>query len=374
MDEELQIVDVWSDNLEDAFERIRDVLEQYPYVSIDTEFPGIVAKPTSYQDDYNYQTVKCNVDLLKLIQLGLTFADADGKTPNGVSTWQFNFKFDLQRDMYAYDSIELLKQSGIDFDKHQRKGIDVAHFGELIIASGLVMNEDVVWVSFHGSYDFAYVLKLLTCSSLPTNQSDFFELLHDFFPSLYDIKFLLDERSIKLSGRSSLQRISEHLDIKRIGPQHQAGSDSLVTCRTFFKLMQRYFENKLDDEKYQGVIYGLGKTTAQLHGDGKSDGLYNTPTYPMTVPYANGSAGVKWGSDLQHHVQTTLNPGIVNANLHPTSGAVILNSSVASPLGGDVPSPMGGGVLPGSTAIVNSGALGSMNGINFYDAPHFSNQ
>ncbi|EDO08244.1 hypothetical protein BBOV_III006830 [Babesia bovis T2Bo] len=373
MDEELKIVDVWSDNLEDAFERIRDVLERYPYVSIDTEFPGIVAKPTTYQEDYNYQTVKCNVDLLKLIQLGLTFADADGQTPSGVSTWQFNFKFDLQRDMYAYDSIELLKQSGIDFEKHQRKGIDVAHFGELIIASGLVMNEDVVWVSFHGSYDFAYVLKLLTCTTLPTNQSDFFDLLHDFFPSLYDIKYLLDERSIKLTSRSSLQRIAEHLDVKRIGPQHQAGSDSLVTCRTFFKLMQRYFENKLDDEKYQGIIYGLGKTSARLYADGKSDGLYSTPSYPIGAPYANGAANVKWGPDMQqHHVQTTLNPGIVNAKLHTTtSGAVILNSSGSNTLG-DVGSPMGTTVLPSNVTLVNSAAINNMNEISFYDAPHYN--
>nr|BAN65436.1 CAF1 family ribonuclease containing protein [Babesia bovis] len=275
--------------------------------------------------------------------------------------------------MYAYDSMKLLKQSGIDFEKHQRKGIDVAHLGELIIASGLVMNEDVVWVSFHGSYDFAYVLKLLTCTTLPTNQSDFFDLLHDFLPSLYDIKYLLDERSIKLTSRSSLQRIAEHLDVKRIGPQHQAGSDSLVTCRTFFKLMQRYFENKLDDEKYQGIIYGLGKTSARLYADGKSDGLYSTPSYPIGAPYANGAANVKWGPDMQqHHVQTTLNPGIVNAKLHTTtSGAVILNSSGSNTLG-DVGSPMGTTVLPSNVTLVNSAAINNMNEISFYDAPHYN--
>ncbi|KAK1444533.1 Ribonuclease H superfamily protein [Babesia gibsoni] len=368
MDAERQIVDVWSDNLDDAFEQIRDVLELFPYVSIDTEFPGIVAKPTSYQDDYNYQTVKCNVDLLKLIQLGLTFANADGQTPSGVSTWQFNFKFDLHRDMYAYDSIELLKQSGIDFEKHQRNGIHVAHFGELIMSSGLVMNEDVVWVSFHGSYDFAYVLKLLTCTSLPSKQSEFFELLHDFFPSLYDIKFLLDERSIKLSGRSSLQKISEHLDVKRVGPQHQAGSDSLVTCRTFFKLMQRYFENKLDDEKYQGVIYGLGKASAsaQIHGDSKNDSLYHTPTYPLAMPFNATQGGVKWGADVpNHHVQATLNPVIVNANLHTTGGTTIL-------INPNVSSPLENAVLANNQTIVNSNAMNNMNGITFYDASHFN--
>ncbi|KAK2196549.1 bifunctional CCR4-NOT transcription complex subunit 7-8-Pop2/Ribonuclease CAF1/Ribonuclease H superfamily/Ribonuclease H-like superfamily [Babesia duncani] len=301
MDEEVQIIDVWTDNLEEAFEKIRDLLELYPYVSIDTEFPGIVAKPTSYLDDYNYQTVKCNVDLLKIIQLGLTFANADGISAS-CSTWQFNFKFDLQHDMYAQDSIELLKDSGIDFDMLRKKGIELAHFGELIISSGVVMNENVVWISFHGCYDFAYLLKLLTCTSLPANQADFFELLHEFFPSLYDIKFLLDERCVNIPGRLSLQRIADHLDVKRVGPQHQAGSDSLVTCRTFFKLMQRYFENKLDDEKYQGIIYGLGKATPLNNSANPSSptfekvtgivhnrqfGLYDSPPLSNSV-LANG--------------------------------------------------------------------------------------
>lgn len=39
---------------------------------------------------------RCNVDLLRIIQLGLTFMDENGKTPPGCTTWQFNFKFNLQ--------------------------------------------------------------------------------------------------------------------------------------------------------------------------------------------------------------------------------------------------------------------------------------
>jgi len=36
-----------------------------------------------------------NVDILKIIQLGLTFSNDEGEYPPGVNTWQFNFKFDL---------------------------------------------------------------------------------------------------------------------------------------------------------------------------------------------------------------------------------------------------------------------------------------
>jgi CCR4-NOT transcription complex subunit 7/8 len=59
--------------------------------------------------------------LLKIIQLGLTFLDDKGKVPeNGPSTWQFNFKFNLTEDMYAEDSVDLLQNSGIQFEKHEQ--------------------------------------------------------------------------------------------------------------------------------------------------------------------------------------------------------------------------------------------------------------
>lgn len=64
----------------------------------DTEFPGVVARPVGSfksSSDYHYQTLRCNVDLLKIIQLGVTFADAEGNLPQGVCSWQFNFKFSL---------------------------------------------------------------------------------------------------------------------------------------------------------------------------------------------------------------------------------------------------------------------------------------
>jgi len=51
--------------------------------------------------------------------------------------------------MYASESIELLKESGIDFRKHEEHGINVQDFGELLISSGFVLFDDVNWISFH---------------------------------------------------------------------------------------------------------------------------------------------------------------------------------------------------------------------------------
>jgi CCR4-NOT transcription complex subunit 7/8 len=137
--------------------RIRDIVDNYPCIAMDTEFPGVVARPVGTfknSADYQYQTLKCNVDLLKLIQLGLCFCDTQGKPVAGTCTWQFNFKFSLSEDMYAQDSIDLLSKSGIDFKQHEMRGIDPFEFAELLITSGIVLNEDIKWLSFHSGYDF----------------------------------------------------------------------------------------------------------------------------------------------------------------------------------------------------------------------------
>lgn len=255
----VEIRDVWADNLEETMQTVRDLVHRYPYVAMDTEFPGVVARPigsfTSHTD-YHYQTLRCNVDLLKIIQLGITFADENGELAEGCPTFQFNFKFNLQEDMYAQDSIDLLTRSGIEFRNHEERGIDVNAFAELLISSGLVLNDEVKWISFHSGYDFGYLLKMLTNKALPAAEEPaFFDLLHTYFPAVYDVKYLMAQCD---SLKGGLNKLAEDLEVERIGPMHQAGSDSLLTAATFFKMRQVHFDGKIDDKKYVGVLYGLG--------------------------------------------------------------------------------------------------------------------
>lgn len=84
------IKEVWASNLEVEMTKIRDIVDRYPYVAMDTEFPGVVARPIGNfknSSDYHFQTLRCNVDLLKIIQLGLTFCDSKGQLPEGIQTW-----------------------------------------------------------------------------------------------------------------------------------------------------------------------------------------------------------------------------------------------------------------------------------------------
>ena len=73
--------------------------------------------------------------------------------------------------MYNEESIQMLKKSGADFEKHREQGIDPQEFGSLLTTSGMTLSQDVNWISFHSGYDFAYMLKMLTSQPLPDRKS-----------------------------------------------------------------------------------------------------------------------------------------------------------------------------------------------------------
>jgi CCR4-NOT transcription complex subunit 7/8 len=55
----------------------------------------------------------------------------------------------------------MLKECGIDFDRLAKDGCDHLQFAEFILSSGIVLNDEIKWICFHGSYDFAYFLKMM---------------------------------------------------------------------------------------------------------------------------------------------------------------------------------------------------------------------
>ncbi|ELQ75761.1 mRNA deadenylase subunit [Trachipleistophora hominis] len=249
------IIEVWSDNLESSFSEIRKLVQTYNYVTMDTEFPGVVAKPlgnfTSHST-YAYQQLRCNVDLLKVIQVGITFSDCYGNCP-ARNTYQFNFHFDIDKEMYAKDSLKLLVEAQLNFDKHRLQGIEVEEFGNLLITSGLILSKNVTWLSFHSSYDFAYLMKIVTCNPLPATENEFFMFMNILFPNFYDVKYLL--RGSKYLKRG-LQEIAEDLGLKRVGVQHQAGSDALLTRDVFFKVKEIFY-TKEDITRHAVKLYGI---------------------------------------------------------------------------------------------------------------------
>nr|VDD07024.1 unnamed protein product [Brassica oleracea] len=281
----IQIREVWSDNLEAEMALIREVVDDFPYVSMDTEFPGIVFRPfenIKTITEYHYKTLRTNVNLMKMIQLGLTFSNESGNLPTCGSDkyciWQFNFcDFDPVCSISNQESIKLLRNSGIDFKKNYEKGVHSKRFAELLLTSGVVLNENVQWVTFHGVYDLAYLLKVLIIQDLPEKPKGFDELIRLYFPRFCDIKHLM-KFCIGLSG--GLNKLAELLGVERLGISHQAGSDSLLTSRIFMILQDSFFNGSV--EKFKRTFAFLRKVT--MSGEEAAPAVVPPTAEPAAIP------------------------------------------------------------------------------------------
>ncbi|CAJ2646176.1 CCR4-associated factor 1-like protein 11 [Trifolium pratense] len=255
---------VWRHNVEYEFNLIRQVVDRYYFVSMDTEFPGVIYSSKvgrCHLQPYDfYDYFKANVDHLNLIQLGLTLSDVKGTLPDfgtdACYVWEFNFcDFDVERDLHNKDSIDLLRRQGIDFNCNVIHGVHSLHFSELMLKSGLIFNKKVTWVTFHGTYDFGYLVKILTRNNLPNSLEEFLHALRFIFGrSVYDIKYMIRYCNGLYGG---LECVASILNVGRIvGKSHQAASDSLLIWHAFQKILPLYFSNN-EAKNHAGMIFGL---------------------------------------------------------------------------------------------------------------------
>ncbi|KAK4254125.1 hypothetical protein QN277_009550 [Acacia crassicarpa] len=262
----IRIREVWASNLNKELALIQAAVPDCSFVSFDTEFPGTLFNPNmghprKLPPSTNYQFMKTNVDVLNIIQLGLTLTDSNGNlphfgTPNGY-IWQFNFSdFDIEQNPHNVESIRLLEKQGIDFMKNKKEGVPSWVFRIFILKSGLLFNPHLTWVTFHSCYDFGFMIKLLIEGQLPSNLHLFKYLVAQFFgPKIYDMKHIMKFCNGLYGG---LEKVAEALNVVRVaGKNHQAGSDSLLTLQTFMKLKEVYFIGNFGLEKFQGILYGV---------------------------------------------------------------------------------------------------------------------
>ena len=279
------IIEVYEENFIEQIKLLSSLLDEYNYIGMDTEFPGTVFHLENMTEDFYYKSLKINVDKLKLIQLGITLTNEKGEYPKNYPyhTWQFNFEFDKDTELYKDDSINLLKKCGIDFNKLKKKGIKHSIFAQYFMVSNLVLNPDVHWVSFQGSYDFGYLLKLLINSDLPETEDAFTDLLNTYFINYFDIRVIVKDNDNLKKG---LNRLAEVLDVKREGQEHQAGSDSVVTIDVFFKLKKKGLisDKKFDEAK--NILYGIGM------GQDNDETINYTPigNMNMNINYTNNNS------------------------------------------------------------------------------------
>ena len=306
--EQFGIIEVYEDNFIQEIKIISELLDEYNYIGMDTEFPGTVYSVNNITKDFYFRTLKMNVDLLKLIQLGITLTNEKGEFPKNYPyhTWQFNFEFDKSNDKILPASLNLLEKCGIDFNRLKRKGIKHKLFAEYFMISGLVLNPDITWISFHGCYDFGYLLKLLLNSKLPDSEKDFMELLNIYFINYYDIRTLVKGKD-NLQG--SLNRLAQYLEVLREGKTHQAGSDSVVTIDVYFKLIKNGLleENKI--KKNKNILFGVdseedNKETINYTRIGNMSYPTNNSNNLLYVPMGNNYVNVPYYYMMNNNIRT----------------------------------------------------------------------
>ncbi|XP_047335832.1 probable CCR4-associated factor 1 homolog 11 [Impatiens glandulifera] len=219
------IREVWNYNVVEEFNVIRMLLPLSVYASFDMEFPGTIFHPdvpkhflSSLSPPVNYSYLKANVDTMKLIQVGLTLSSVPNPHSGVVNSnvWQFNLdNFDVDSDFQNPNSITLLRETGIDFVRNKVEGISLGLFRNLLISSGLLCGPSHLnWVTFHGAYDFGFVVKILTQRPLPPNLIMFMSLVREIFgEAVFDLKHIAKFCRGLYGG---LSRLAETLNVDRI--------------------------------------------------------------------------------------------------------------------------------------------------------------
>ena len=320
----LGIMEVYEDNFIEQIKYIGDLLDEYNYIGMDTEFPGTVFHVENMTEDFYYKSLKKNVDKLKLIQLGITLTNDKGEYPNNspYHTWQFNLEFDKDTELYKDESMDMLKKCGINFDKLKKKGIKHNIFAQYFMVSNLVLNPDVHWVSFHGSYDFGYLLKLLINSDLPQTEDEFVNKLNLYFINFYDIRVMVKDNDNLF--KKSLKRLAEMLEVRREGQEHQAGSDSMVTIDVFFKLKKKGLISETKIQEVKNILYGVGM------GQANDETITYTQIGNLNMNYQNNNSNNMMYINMPNLANMPINSNYINMNLYNYS--MLLNNQTNLPL------------------------------------------
>lgn len=140
---------------------------------------------------------------------------------------------------------------------------------------------------------------MLCNKELPEKEQDFQQLFHTLFPSMFDVKYLVQSKDS--SHSYGLDYLGETLKLRRFGTAHQAGSDSLLTGHCYFRLLRENFNNNVPTQ-CNGILYGLSEDAASLttpssaaaNVPGGGGGVNNTGSNfssPMMDNYPNSPGG-----------------------------------------------------------------------------------
>lgn len=308
------IKEVWAQNLELEFQALRTFINDKTsriYIAMHQEIPGIVARPVGSfksSSDYHFQTLRCNSDLLNIIQLSFCVTKIKNNEISTSVIWQFNFLYDLGKEMYNEEHLNMLSQtSQINFQLHMTQGIQHFEFSELMIESGLLLDAHVNWISYHAGYDLGFFVSLLMNSPLPADEADFYWWCSRYFPNFFDLKYignqLLNKSSEPSDSKGSnnkplIEYLAEELHLLPISPairqhftllyhHHQQMTLSLhayLAMECFKELLRQSAFDFSIVGRYKGMIWGLGNLSEPNgYAPTKGNALFGRPVWAEGV-------------------------------------------------------------------------------------------
>ncbi|SGZ58452.1 CIC11C00000004614 [Sungouiella intermedia] len=335
------IKEVWNFNLEHEFNSMRSFINDKTaniFISIHQEIPGIVARPVGTfksSADYHFQTLRSNSDLLNLIQLSMCAVKVRNNEISGSVIWQFNFLYDLTKEMFNEEHLSMLTQtSQINFASHMSQGIPHFAFAELMIESGLLLDPSINWLSYHSGYDLGFLISLLTNNILPGDEREFFWWCSKYFPNFYDLKHVGNQllsngtgkvstnglnsnnnefggvlnansangpgsdlgKNLTSNNKPSVEYLAEELHLLPISPairqyftssslgqfsnhQHQQMTSTLhayLLMECFKELFRQTNFDLTVLEKFKGYLWGLGDAYVQIQESGSASDKQDT--------------------------------------------------------------------------------------------------
>lgn len=285
--------DVWQMNFDEEFDKLLEAVSRAggseAILAMDMEFPGFLCQDPRFSSDFaHHQALCCNVDQLWPIQLGVAVVGTNGMN-RGV--WTFNLSFDATVDSHTQESVAFLQIAGMDFARHQTEGIAALAIGQRLADSSLVGVLAPCWLTFSGSYDWAYLLKLVTLGrALPQQPSTFEKVLSVYCPKRQELRDLLPTGSLEVLGRRH--------GVKRCGKAHTAGSDALLTLELFVLLVGPKFwterVRRKEEEAWDHMMWNnmndwySGTDDAQWYSSG-SEGLDDVSAQVPLTPWESSS-------------------------------------------------------------------------------------
>lgn len=332
---------VWASNLMEMLPVLQGRGES-SFVAVDTGFRGFIHHTLrSAGPQERYFDVKRNVDNLELVNVGLTFFSGGGG--GARSSWHINLKDDF-KDIRLLPSRAAAATATSDFGSTlmyeefsgrgmmTRKGVDPSLLSALLRgtdwAGTTVASRRPRWVTFHGLYDVAYLVKLLTGGCpLPNTLSAFARLVGETLGIVYDLKYMARLCRCLHGGELSLARLSEIMEVEvDHSATHRSGYDSLLTAMAFEKMMARWHHRLHHEDLFEGALYGIEEeriiphwrraSTSQEETTGAEDATavvhHATTTVMMSPPFPFWSSP----SLPSHYCCSQPTPGVL-VSFHP---------------------------------------------------------